>query len=260
MTEPARSRSLCLRLIQVNERVFCVQRRWLLSCSYLVEHGDAVVLVDAGVDAKGADVRFGLRAMGREVSDVRAILMTHWHNDHSAGAAAIQRESGARVYYHAGGEERFLREQRARGLRGWLAQRTPASGPLGPVRAMLELAPPERIEADQLVSEGDLVEGAFRVLETPGHELGHVAYLYEPDNVLFAGDALAVAGKRISFMSRALTQDLDAARRSMLRCLELEPAAVCPGHRHPLVDPPAGEFERARKVVEELERWPWIGC
>ncbi len=49
--------------------------------------------------------------------------------------------------------------------------------------------------ADALVREGDLVAGAFRVLETPGHEASHVAYLLEPEGVLFCGDAAAVEGR-----------------------------------------------------------------
>ena len=249
-----------MRLLPVVAGVWCIQRRFLMSCSYLVQRPSGVILIDSGIDARGTDVRFALDHLGLSVADVRAILMTHWHNDHSAGAAAIQRESGARIYYHADGHDRFTRRARARGIRGWIARHMPGCGPLGPLRALLELAPPEAVEADQLVKEGDVVESGFRVIETPGHESGHVSFMLEPEGILFAGDALAVVKDRVAFLSSALTSDSDAARRSMLRCIDEAPRVICPGHRYALVDPRPEEFTRIRTVLEGMTRWPLIGC
>jgi glyoxylase-like metal-dependent hydrolase (beta-lactamase superfamily II) len=44
-------------------------------------------------------VHAGLRALRADATTVRAILLTHWHNDHSAGAQAIHASTGAPVYY-----------------------------------------------------------------------------------------------------------------------------------------------------------------
>lgn len=247
-------------LTPVTPSVFCVQRRDYLSCSYLVVRPGGVVMVDAGIDSRAEDMLAGLAEIGRRVEDVRAILLTHWHNDHSSGAAVIRERSGARIYFHRDGERKFGRQAKAGGLRGRIAERLPAAGFWAPLRGLLELAPPLAIEATEFVGEGDLVEGEFRVLETPGHEAGHLSFFFEPEGVLFAGDALAIAHDRIVFMSRLLTADIPAARRSMLRCLDLPLRAVCPGHRYPLIDPSAAEIERARGVLERLRWWPIVGC
>lgn len=248
---------MTVRVLPVVPGVVCVQRLELLSCSYVVARPDGLVLVDCGIDPAGADMEAGIQALGGRVEDVRAILLTHWHNDHSAGAPRLRQRSGAKVHYHPAGRDRFTRRSRSRGLRGWLARRVPDHGPLAPLQGLLDAAPPAPIEADVLVREGDLVAGAFRVLETPGHEAGHVAYLLEPEGVLFAGDAVAVAGDHPTYMSRFLTGDVEAARRSMRRCLELAPRALCPGHRHPLVDAPRQVFARA---LDDLARpWPIVG-
>jgi hypothetical protein len=50
-----------------------------------------------------------------------------------------------------------------------------------------------------------------------------------PERALFGGDALAVIDGRIRFMPRPVTLDLDAARRSMQRCLN--PRSECPLER-----------------------------
>ena len=50
---------------------------------------------------------------------------------------------------------------------------------------------------DQQVVEGDVVElGAtrVRVLEVPGHTLGHIAYYFEQDQAAFVGDTLFALG------------------------------------------------------------------
>jgi glyoxylase-like metal-dependent hydrolase (beta-lactamase superfamily II) len=247
-------------LIRISESVFCVQRKAYLSCSYFVVRDDGVVLVDAGMDASGNEMAAGLAEAGHRVEDVLAILLTHWHNDHSSGAARLQERSGAKVYYHAAGEPKYTRRTASRGFRGWLARLFPDAGPLAPFKGLLDAAPPYAIRADQQVREGDVVEGGFLVLETPGHDAGHVSYWFEKERVLFAGDALAVAGDHVTFLSRWLTQDLDAARRSMIRCLDLEPRAICPGHRHPLVDPDPARLRDLRDRLADGMRWPIFGA
>ncbi len=50
---------------------------------------------------------------------------------------------------------------------------------------------------DRAVSQGDIVEvGAARaqVLETPGHTLGHIAYFFKDDEIVFVGDTLFALG------------------------------------------------------------------
>ncbi|MCA9174364.1 MAG: hypothetical protein KDB14_07755 [Planctomycetales bacterium] len=61
-------------------------------------------------------------------------------------------------------------------------------------------------------------------------------------------------------MSRFLTADKEAARLSMLRCLDLQPDVYCLGHRGPLVNPPAKDIAKLRSRIESLRWWPMIGC
>jgi len=246
-------------VIQVTPRVLCFHRREYLSCSYAVLRDPGVVLVDTGIDTEARDIAAALATIGKELRDVQAILLTHWHNDHSSGAAVIRAVSGARVYYHAAAAARLTRTERARGVRGFLASQLPAAGPLSHLRGLLELAPLHPVGADRFVADGDEVEG-FHVLETPGHEEGHVSYFLESEGVLFTGDALAVVDDHVSFMSRVLTRDTDAARASMLRCLEVPARAICPGHRYPLLDPDPEMLAGVRRRLQGLRRWPLIGC
>ena len=127
------------------------------------------------------------------------------------------------------------------------------------LKGLLGNAPQRAVEATRFVHDGDTIANDFKVIETPGHTSGHLSYYYAPGHVLFAGDALAVIGGRLRFMSRPVTEDLSTARTSMLRCLFLPIAAVCPGHREPLTKNVADECQRLREYVLNGGNWPLFG-
>jgi glyoxylase-like metal-dependent hydrolase (beta-lactamase superfamily II) len=246
-----------LQLLAVTPHVLCVRRPWYLSNSYIVHDDRGVVLVDAGMEAGGDDMLAGLRHLGRSPCDVAAILLTHWHNDHSSGAEALRRMSNAVVYYHADEHPHFSRTA----VHGWrmrLADALPESGPPAALKAMLGQSPPRAIAAACHVTDGQVIEERFRVVATPGHSSGHLSYLYEPERVLFTGDALAVCGGRLWFMSRFLTEDRERARASMLTCAEVDTNIVCPGHRRPLTTGVAEHRRSLRRYLQSGRRWPWL--
>jgi glyoxylase-like metal-dependent hydrolase (beta-lactamase superfamily II) len=243
----------------VTESIVCMRRASYLTCSYLVRTGEGLVLVDAGMDSGGADVHAGLRALGARPEEIRAILLTHWHNDHAAGAAAIHRLTNAPVYYHRGDTAYFTGEAGATGLRKWVSDRIPELGVLVLAKGLLGESVPEPVTAQHLVEDGEIILDEFEVIATPGHTEGHVAYFYRPARVLFAGDALAVIGGRIRFMARPVTLDLEAARHSMDKCLAREPLYVCPGHREPLTMGVEAACRQMRTHLTAGGAWPLLG-
>ena len=244
---------------RVSDSIVCVRRASYLTCAYLVATGGGIILVDAGMKSDGADVRAGLDFLGARPHDIRAILLTHWHNDHSAGALAAHTSSGAPVHYHREDQPYFKAETGARGLRGWVSELIPEWGILVLAKGLLGEATPRPVDAQHLVSDGEMLFDAFRVIETPGHTGGHVSYFYVPEETLFAGDALAVVDGRIRFMARPVTLDQPAARRSMEKCLTLRPRAVCPGHREPLTHGVQAECDRMLEYLARGGTWPLLG-
>jgi glyoxylase-like metal-dependent hydrolase (beta-lactamase superfamily II) len=78
------------RIHDVAPGVVCVRRRDYLSCSYVVRQPLGLVIVDGGMDPRGADALSGVAHLGGRPEDVRAILVTHWHQDHAARLAELQ--------------------------------------------------------------------------------------------------------------------------------------------------------------------------
>jgi len=211
------------------------------------------------MDSTGADIHALLAAMGQPEKAVKAVLLTHWHNDHAAGARAIHRRSNCPVYYHADDQPWLSRAAARGGLRGWIAKRVPEWGVGVLLIGLLGEAVPEAVEAADYLKGGQIVAGGFEVVETPGHTPGHVSFYYGPERALFAGDALAVIGGRVRFMARPVTLDMPAARRSMERCLSRHIQVLCPGHREPLTHGAEAECDRMRRYLSEGERWPFLG-
>lgn len=216
------------------------------------------MLVDAGMDSDRDDVRAVFKLSREPIASVRAILLTHWHNDHSAGAEAIRGGSGAAVYYHQGDEPFLTGGTARRGVRGWVSEMIPEWGALVLAKGLLGEATPRPVAATQWVRDGEVILDDFLVVETPGHTVGHVSYYHRPEKVLFA-DALAVVGGHIRFMARPVTEDIEQARASMANCLDLEIEVVCPGHRRPLTENIAAECARMKSYLANRGPWPLLG-
>ena len=244
---------------RVTDSIVCVRRASYLTCSYIVRASKGLVLVDAGMDSDGADVHAGLREMNAEPHDISAVLLTHWHNDHAAGAHALHALTGAPVYYHRGDEPFLTGRAGATGVRRWVSDQIPEWGVLVLAKGLLGQATPRAVMAHHFVEDGDVILDDFEVIATPGHTEGHVCYFYRPEKALFAGDAFAVIDGRIRFMARPVTPDLEAARASVGKCLALNPQLICPGHREPLTAGVESACNDMRSYLKSRGPWPLLG-
>ena len=201
--------------------------------SYLVEDGGEVVLVDAGAPADWTTLPRALAAMGRSLDDVRAVLLTHAHEDH-IGFAEQARQAGIGVHIHesdaalARGEERNVRSMvgpyRPGPLMGFL---------LYYIRNGLLRVP--RIREVHAFGDGATLDvpGAPRVIHVPGHTLGSAALHFPGHDALFSGDAintLAVTSGRTGPQLSPFNRDRAQALESLRRIEDVPATYVLPGH------------------------------
>lgn len=123
--------------------------------AWLLRAGTGAVALCDPPDAEAAS-----RAVEAAGGRLDLILLTHHHADHTAGAETLRARHGARI---AG------------------------------ARADAHRLPP----LDIAVGEGDeiaLGESVARILDTPGHTRGHIAYVFAEGAILLAGDTLFSIG------------------------------------------------------------------
>src|SRR5436190_5811600 len=155
-------------------------RERVIGC-YLVETRDGPALFDCGPASCVPELKNRLREGGRELRDLRHLLLSHIHLDHAGAAGTLVREHPTlQVHVSAIGAPYLVDpgrlERSARRLYGdtfdslW--------GELAPV-------PQENVH-----TVGDRVLG-LDCFPAPGHASHHVCYL-DPDGTLYAGDACGV--------------------------------------------------------------------
>lgn len=205
--------------------------------AFVIDGDEGVVLIDTGLPKKEDQIAQHLASIGRSMTDIKAILLTHAHTDHAGSAAAVKAMSGAPV---------SASPVDAPAIRGEVRPPAPPMfrGLLSPISKVLP-APPA-VEVDHLVSEasGTSLPEDMTPVDTPGHTPGHVCFLVERSGgILFAGDAAVATksgGVAKGFMNRR-DPEWDSSIRHIA---EREFTSAHFGHSGPIETGASGAFRR----------------
>jgi glyoxylase-like metal-dependent hydrolase (beta-lactamase superfamily II) len=216
--------------------------------AFLIAGEDGLALVDSGLPRRKDAILGVVAGIARQPADLKHILITHYHVDHMGSLADLKGACDAKSYVHPADSPV---------VRGDEPQPGPNPSSLlgklvGPVLARLSPEPPAAA-VDVEVQDGEElpIAGGIKVLHTPGHTPGHLAFLlHRRGGVLFVGDAAANVF-RLGPPFGMYTVDREQAKESIRKLAGLEFDVACFGHGSVL----KGEANlRFRRLAEKLAR------
>lgn len=229
---------------------------------YVIEHPEGLILVDAGLPGHLRQLQKYLAGAGHVMRDIRAVLLTHGHPDHT-GIAAELHAAGAQIWIHesdapilADGPRSAMRHAKPeRSMLPYLLRRPAAVGtPLHIARkGGFTAAPMQEVRTFSTDQVLNAVPGRPEAIVVAGHTAGSTAYLFPELGVLFTGDAVVTHDGLTghtgpTLVCRAFTQDSAGAMSALDRLARVPATLVLTGHGQPFAGTPQAITDRARRA------------
>jgi glyoxylase-like metal-dependent hydrolase (beta-lactamase superfamily II) len=226
-----------MKLIEITPEIVQLTRFGLVNC-FLVREDDGLTLVDTMVGGSANGIYTAVSALNRPL---RRILLTHAHMDHVGSLDAMANKLPGIEVAVGRRESRLLTRD----------FRTEPGEPTNKVRGTFSKV--ETIPS-VLLSEGESY-GSLKVIATPGHTPGHLAFFDVRSGTVIGGDVLtSVGGLRVSGdgptifpLANFATWHKPTAVESARKLAELAPKKIVVGHGMPIV-------QNASQAIQEAVR------
>ncbi|PYR76824.1 MAG: MBL fold metallo-hydrolase [Acidobacteria bacterium] len=199
-----------------------------------------LTLIDTGVAKSEEKIVAAIESIGRKATDLKHIIVTHCHPDHSGSLAAMKRKTGAVAYMHRDDAAMVRRGEGKRPM-------TAAPGLMRKVFFTLFVSfSSGKIEPaviDREIDDGTElpIAGGLKAIHVPGHCAGQLAFLWPRRRVLFAADAcsnMMGLGYSLGYEDFALGQ------RALSKLVAFDFDAAVFGHGAPITSGAAQKFRQ----------------
>lgn len=226
-------------VVELSPRLYFL--RFPVGHVYLWRDPDGLTLIDAGVPGSAPEIAAALRGLGHDTKEVRRLVLTHCHIDHTGAAPEIADWGDVEVMAHRL-DAPIIRGVAAAPfpqLTDWerpIFEKVNGGGPL---------TAPVPVRVDRELSDGDVLDfgDGARAVHVPGHTPGSVAVHLPEHRVLFTGDTVAHFEGQV--ILGVFNVDPAQAAESLRAMSELDIEIACFGHGEPATKNAAAELRDA---------------
>ncbi len=206
--------------------------------SYLLV-GKGITLIDTGMPNSSKKILSYIESLGRDPSEVKTIIITHSHIDHTGSLFDLKKRTGAKVAAHEAEADYMSGKKRAKisSLKFKIMFK---------ILSMLPSFKTKPVQPDILLKEGDTIAG-LEVIHAPGHTPGSICLYDKARKALFVGDTLRFMNGRMLGPPEFATPDMETARKSIAKIAKMDFEIMLSGHGEPLMP-------RASEAVKEFLR------
>ena len=229
---------------------------------YVIEDAGKLTVVDGGWPKHYRHLKAGLSSIGKSLSDIEGILLTHAHVDHMGFLEALSRDTGLPVHVHTDDIQatKHVEQTPPPGFKKRIywpfvarfvghAFRNGAY-PFGGVPALTNI---------REVKDGDLIDvpGTPKAIHTPGHTIGETCFDLPERGVLMSGDTLVTLdlyrGRTVApyVPHEELNQNYIAAVNSLAAIEGLGERVMLSGHGPEWTGDMKTAVEGARRTASE---------
>ena len=229
---------------QIARDVYLVGQERLSNLTYMIDCGpQGVAIIDPTEDSEFDLTVAGVEKCGRKKTDIRWVLNTHCHVDHSMADKKFQ-QLGAQIILHEADADAV---EKGTQVTAYYLLKGLKEFPQCPVARRLS-------DGEEL----ELGTQRLRVIHTPGHTPGSVCFLLEAEgkNLLFSGDTVLYDG-RLGLQGNPYADNMQylASLRKLAGFTWNGTAvrwdALLPGHGAMSMDKAYVDVEKARASVED---------
>jgi glyoxylase-like metal-dependent hydrolase (beta-lactamase superfamily II) len=167
--------------------------------------GDRLCLIDTGVAGTEKAISTVVKSIGKDLTDIEIIILTHSHPDHIGSASRVRQLSGAKVWAHMN-ERSWIEDIQLQ------CRERPVPG--------FDTLVSGSVKIDRLLEDRDILsiglDSELTVLHTPGHSSGSISLLFEKEGILFSGDCVPLPG------DMPIYEDAASLARSLVRLTEIQ--------------------------------------
>ena len=213
--------------IKISDSIY--QLRVLGSRVTVILNGKEIILVDTGIKGSLSYISSGLNSLVLSIDQIRLIVISHHHPDHSGELGKLARATSAKIAVHS---------MDADVIRGKEAAPNPYVNQIvakitAPLIKKLYSNP---VEVDYDLQDGDLlpVGNNIKVIHTPGHTAGSICLHVTDQKLIIAGDALQYKFRKLGFPSKSVTENFHQATTSLDKLIKIDFDTICFSHFPPL--------------------------